>query len=158
MDTQKAVQDLVKGSANLDRMKKEIPAVVNMIYECVGRSCKSGRGSQSNCWDEWPRDRGCFRAGNYEWEIEIRGERGSVSNPCRLVIECLFIEDFSCRRFRRVYSTDQSSLRSDNQTSLRLDDIQPVYESLSVLLQGVLELFPAAERQMKVFLQAADIF
>ena len=158
MYTVEAVKSLTRGSANLDRMKKDIPAVVNMICECVNRSCRAGRDSQENCWDEWPRNSGRYRAGDYEWEIEIRGQKGIVHNPCRLVFECSFIEDIYCHRCRCVYSNDRPPNLFGSLKNLRLDDIQPVYESLSTLLDGVLNLFPGAEKHMKVFLRAADTF
>lgn len=136
MDYTQMTKDLLAGSAEINRMRGEIKVLVGMLkgileVECCGKRIDTAENVAI----------AAVAGHKVCWYIHLKHER---NGECHVRISCRAVADEKAWYF--FSSTGECDL----------DHVQEVYESLPVLVGGMLEHFPDVERRLLPFLKAAQ--
>ena len=145
-DGKEIVRRLVVGSEAIDRMRKEIDSVVNMV---VGMVSNTDIINWKFDFDKVP------VAGFYEQIFETQKCRwiileGSVG---KLWVRCLLIDHTG-----QSYSEEQAYYSFAGSQQIELRHVQKVHEALPVFVDGMAKAFPSLNTRWQLFLNAADYF
>jgi hypothetical protein len=141
------VEDLLRGSRNIDRMKAEVHRLVQMVTGLALRS--STRGSCVRFVSEIFENESCW------WEV--RGEIGSLYKPkSRIHVLC------SIKRYHDAPHQKNFILTvgycSETHVPFHSEHAQQVYQNMQVFVEGMVKAFPDIEDEMKIFLNASKVF
>ncbi|GEM_PF-5907253 len=139
MDSKIIVEQLLKGSSNIDLMKIEIHRLVKMVkgFAFISHHCTC-------CSDKSIYVTFKSECGSCEWII--RGHIGSMNKEKNIInIECQVTKDL----VKRLAYEDSGNRLFPSDTT------QNVYEGLPVLIKGVIEIFPEIESFWKYLVEAS---
>lgn len=147
------VRQLLDGSRNIDRMRKEIDSVVNMLlgllanyditcWECSPRSQREEWGTETLRYS-------VFTSPDCEWKIQRRYE---IDSGSRLVVSCTLISSVGSPGDCRTPTYDSDHRKG---VSLYFRDVQSTHRALSVLVEGMLHAFPNLAKTWQPILDAA---
>jgi len=132
-EAQKIVQNLIKGSQEIDRMRKEVDCVVKMIIGFVDLYHCS--------WEDYRRERFFLSNSKYCWEIFMN------PRPKGLEVKFLYIED---------ESSPPRCLFYCGQPIFFLNQVKIVYDALPVFVKGMVRMFPDLQNRWQPLLDAAE--
>ncbi len=144
MEDNEMVNQLLRGSWDIDRMKKDIEQIVRMVRGLVAPSLESMRvpdlGLQMTI----------YKSPSCVWRMHILGKGfGCLSQ--RTEVYC----ELSCHgqperglvtHYRHIHGGD---------TGLSVENVRRVYESLPKFLEGMLNTFPELKERFKPFIDEA---
>lgn len=112
MESKELVQKLVRGSENIDRMKKEIETVVRILLWLIH-------------WSLVTESQSIHFPGGF-WRLDRDGN-------CALFVECLTSS---------MLGGDTVRINQRGSLHIGYGDVQSVHDALPYLIQGILKLFP----------------
>jgi hypothetical protein len=129
-------EQLLRGSQNIDRMRKEVECVVSMILGFLVP------GEENFC--------ATFDFDGGKWEIEISYSY-NISMP---IARCWLRKPFESTLAYINKSRELPMFK----VGFNHEMVQEVHQNLPVFVLGMMKEFPELERQLKPFLDAADKF
>jgi hypothetical protein len=135
MNTTEITTALLNGSRNIDKMREEIRQLISMVIGFTLKSLENGE-----------RFEGTFTSTDYEYEWTIFLKKGCVSSP---EIKCW-----------KKNSGDKPLLEytSDRRISIYTDNVQAVYESLPLFVEGMMKNFPHITEEWQFLIDASKKF
>jgi len=132
------VEQLLKGSRNIDHMRKDIHETVSMIIGFV-KLCGSIKiATEVN-----------FTTNDYCWTIKTGFQASTNRLDWSTFVKCYIRKHGSLTSLREAYSSTDIS-------SLRMEDVQSVHENLQILVDGVIEFFPELNSKLESILKASE--
>ncbi len=145
VDSKEIVRRLSIGPKAIDRMRKEIDSVVNMVVGMVPPRDIIEWGMRNNV--RFGRATTTFSSPECEWRIFVN-QKGSLGVECRLLYQTCHPADFAVC----VYSTTFAKGVKD----IQLRHVKNVRECLSVFEEGMAKTFPFLPESWQPLLDAAD--
>ena len=132
------VDKLVRGSQNIDRMRAEIWAVVQMLIGLVSEVEQTEEDQEDDCVS--------FKFDGGEWLF--------LPSKLKPAIRCYLngVDDGESGHWW-IFTSDSSDINNCS-----MEHVQRVYEELPVLIEGMLKEFPELNEHIKPLLAAADKF
>jgi len=131
--TTNIVEQLLRGSENIDRMKKEVECVVRMVIGFANR--------RVSLWQDFEVE---FDSPTCLWKVQ----RTEYSNT--LEVEC---------HLHKSYGLCSVYTNTTHFTSFfHLEEVQVVWQDLSTFVEGMATTLPALNEDWKPLLDAADKF
>lgn len=147
MDSKQIVQNLLQGSRNIDRMKKEVEQVVKMIIGCAFMS--NHRGCLEVDLHE------TFETSSCIWKV--RGTMGAMNRTKnKIEVECVL--KLPCSAPHQDHFILSLSYCSEGRIPFHSEYAQQVYENLFVFVEGMMRIMPDIEKEWAMFINASTVF
>ncbi len=156
------VDQLVRGSKNIDRMRQEIDHIVYTLIGLVGTSpslnpvCEGARVFvEYYALEARPRFQRIFPSTRCIWSVTF-GKNGSnvtvncVTSPEDANYSTSFEERVGAGRIYTSY--DDSRVRRE---ACRMKDVKTIHDALPALMGGMAEIFPGLTERWQPFIDAA---
>lgn len=127
MKTESIVATLLKGSHNIDSMRREIDSLTKLLIGII---------FADSLLDETPKD-SQFRGQYGRWRMRKVSCIGRVPCVTKIVITYTRISEGSGAE-NWVYSTEPD----DNMSNPRMESVQPMWQDLEVLVEGIVKTIP----------------
>lgn len=147
VDGQQLVRDLLRGSENIDRMRREIyqlvAAVIGFLRGYPGfkeREVVASRfATKDGFWEVVAGTRGCQGSGDDYWRIQVElcGPHPDYKEPFPF--------------FRQI------EREPFDKTWINLHQVQAVYESLPILVAGLIGHFPKLAEKWEPLVKASKV-
>ena len=139
MQDENIVKSLIRGSHNLDRMRKEIHEVVAMVIGFAFRGMPGILDMQINAK---------FESDTCIWSVI--GEVGHQMNPKlnQLVVRC---------RLKDPWGLSSGYSSNPNDHVFKSTDVQRVHRDLPTFLEGMMTTFPLLEEQWAHIIEASKV-
>lgn len=125
------VEELLQGSENINRMRREIDQVVRMVW---GLAYDARGGTQRTAYDStFPCD-----STDYVMHWRIMGSKVSLWK----------IGSVSIQLYCAVEGAEK----------INVEFVQVVHENLTFFVRGMVELFPGLQQKMEPFIKASKVF
>lgn len=136
-------ETLLRGSHNLDRMRKEVEELISML---IGLALRSNSGPTTEITIT-------FTDEQIEWEITGKIYLTSPEDSC-LEVKCWLLNKIGNTGSTR--RTASYSTRSNSWGGCPRENIQKTHEGLPVFVKGMLETFSCLQEYLQPFLVAAE--
>lgn len=147
METAGIVEELLRGSRNIDRMKVEVHQLVKMVIGFAHRS--NGRGASVVEIYETFEDKSC------KWQVE--GVMGSLDKTRNKIhVQCTV--KLPCAPPHQDHFIQCVGYCSETRVPFHSDHVQQVYQNLHAFVEGMLRVVPDIKDEMKTFLDASKVF
>lgn len=134
MDNEEILDRLIRGSANIDQMRKEINLVIGMLRSCVDPLIPRTFRTKRDFTKE------TYEASLCKWKVWLGDEE--------LQFECNL-------RFNSGWQLGFSTFNHGLRNS---DYVKKVYEGLPVLIEGLSKTFPEIEKRWQYILDASRVY
>jgi len=131
MDSKEVVDRLLRGSANIDRMRKEIDSVIGMLQASLSRCVMGDRINEA------------YESPLSKWKIWNTPHISKPYFECSVKIGTNYYFGFS---------TD------DTESQNSAYNVESVYKALPELIEGIRKRFPKIEELWQYVLNAADVY
>jgi len=147
METTNIVEQLLRGSQNIDRMQSEVHQLVKMVIGFARRS----NNRVASCVEIYE----TFENKTCKWEV--RGVMGSLDkSKNKIHVQCTV--KLPCGAPYQDHFTQSVGYCSETWVPFHSEYTQQVYQNLHAFVEGMLQVIPSIKNEMKTFLDASEMF
>ncbi len=151
MNYQKMVQQIFKGSRNINKMKEDVIYLVSMVFGLLGEIPEIGEGLPK-LNGESEKIRYVVPIGNTKycsWSMETIEKKPTVTCVVRLTYDDRKIK--GCNNWITAYVSGYTV------NQIPSNYIQDVFDGLPSFIEGMISRYPYLERRLKPFIRASGI-